>query len=72
MKYLQYICYALVIIGAINWGLVGLFRVDIVASIFGQMTVLSRIIYTLIGIAGGINLVLELTVCKSPSRCYVT
>ena len=43
----------LVIIGAINWGLIGLFRFDLVASIFGgQTSVLSRIIYTLVGLGG--------------------
>ena len=72
MKYLQYITYALIIIGALNWGLVGLFGVDLVASIFGPMTVLSRLIYTLVGLSGLINLILEFTVCKSPSRCYVS
>ncbi|HBG15312.1 MAG TPA: DUF378 domain-containing protein [Firmicutes bacterium] len=43
----------LVIIGAINWLLVGLFRMDLVASIFGgTTTMLSRIVYSLIGLAG--------------------
>ncbi len=42
----------LVIIGAINWGLVGLFGLDLVASIFGEGSVLARIIYVLVGLAG--------------------
>ncbi len=43
----------LVIIGALNWGCIGLFGFDLVATIFGgQMAVLSRIIYSLVGIAG--------------------
>ncbi|MDD3840035.1 MAG: DUF378 domain-containing protein [Clostridia bacterium] len=43
----------LVIIGALNWGLIGLFRFDLVASLFGgQASPLSRIIYFLVGIAG--------------------
>lgn len=43
----------LVIIGALNWGLIGLFQFDLVASLFGgQESVLSRIIYSLVGIAG--------------------
>lgn len=43
----------LVIIGAINWGLIGLFQFDLVASIFGgQDAMLSRIIYSLVGLAG--------------------
>ena len=43
----------LVIIGAINWGLIGLVRYDLVASLFGgQATYVSRIIYALVGLAG--------------------
>ncbi|MBO4940602.1 MAG: DUF378 domain-containing protein [Clostridia bacterium] len=43
----------LVIIGAINWGSIGLFGIDIVASLFGgQLSLISRIIFTLVGIAG--------------------
>ena len=43
----------LVIIGALNWGLVGLFSFDVIAAIFGRSTaVVSRIIYTIIGLAG--------------------
>ncbi|MBE7019830.1 MAG: DUF378 domain-containing protein [Ruminococcaceae bacterium] len=43
----------LVIVGALNWGTIGLFGLDLVALIFGgQMALVSRIIYTLVGIAG--------------------
>ena len=43
----------LIIIGALNWGLIGIFQFDLVASIFGGMsTVVSRIIYTIVGLAG--------------------
>lgn len=50
---LDRIALLLVIIGAINWGLVGIFRFDLVAAIFGgQTAVISRIIYTLVGAAG--------------------
>lgn len=43
----------LMIIGAVNWGLVGLFKFDLVASLFGgTYSVISRIIYSLVGIAG--------------------
>lgn len=41
----------LLIIGGLNWGLVGLFQFDLVAAIFGEMSVLSRIVYVLVGIA---------------------
>ena len=43
---------ALVIIGAINWGLIGFFSFDLVAFIFGNMSWISRIIYALVGICG--------------------
>jgi uncharacterized membrane protein YuzA (DUF378 family) len=43
----------LVIIGALNWGLIAIFRYDLVASIFGgQTAMLSRIVYGLVGLAG--------------------
>ncbi len=43
----------LTVIGAINWGSIGLFQFDIVAAIFGgQGSIISRIIYTLVGLAG--------------------
>ena len=52
MKVIDYIALVLVLIGAINWGLVGFFNFDLVRVIFGDMTIVSRIIYALIGIAG--------------------
>lgn len=52
MKGLDYTVLALVIIGAVNWGLIGFFGVDLVSFIFGSMSVLSRIIYAVIGICG--------------------
>ena len=51
MRILRIITYILVIIGAINWGLVGFFNFDLVASIFGEMTFLTRLIYDLVGIS---------------------
>ena len=53
MKAFYNILLALVIIGAINWGMVGLFSIDLVGLIFGGSTsILSKIIFTLVGIAG--------------------
>lgn len=52
MKVLDNIALILVIIGAINWGLVGFFNFNLVDTIFGVMSVVSRIIYALVGIAG--------------------
>lgn len=42
---------ALVLIGALNWGLVGVFGFDLVARIFGEMTVVTRLVYTVVGLA---------------------
>lgn len=53
MKVLQRIALVLVIIGAINWGLIGFFQFDLVAAIFGgQSSLLSRLVYGLVGISG--------------------
>jgi len=52
MKTLDYIALILVVIGAINWGLIGFFNFDLVEAIFGNMTLVSRIIYALVGISG--------------------
>ena len=56
MKVLYYIALTLVIIGAVNWLLIGLFNFDLVATIFWAMSVMSRIIYVLVGIAGLISI----------------
>lgn len=56
MKVLYYIALTLVIIGAINWLLIGLFSFDLVATLFGTMSVFSRIIYVLVGISGLISI----------------
>lgn len=56
MKILYYIALTLVIVGAINWLLIGIFEFDLVATIFGAMSILSRIVYTLVGISGLISI----------------
>ena len=52
MKTLDYIVLILTIVGTLNWGLVGLLNFDLVRVLFGNMTLLSRIVYVLIGICG--------------------
>ena len=61
MKVIDKIALVLIIIGAINWGLIGFFGFILVATIFGDMTVLSRIIYGLVGLSGlwGIKLIFD-------------
>ncbi len=51
-KFLDATALTIAIIGAINWGLIGLFQFDFVAFLFGDMSWLSRIVYVLVGICG--------------------
>ena len=55
MKTLYNIALTLVIVGALNWLLIGLFKFDLVATLFGSMSLLSRIVYTLVGVSGIIS-----------------
>lgn len=48
----DWIAFVLIIIGAINWGLIGFFKYDLVAAIFGNMNMASRIVYDIVGLAG--------------------
>lgn len=50
MKVLDYIILILIIIGALNWGLIGFFGFDLIRVLFGDMTFLSRTIYAIVGI----------------------
>jgi uncharacterized membrane protein YuzA (DUF378 family) len=52
MKTAYWLALVLVIIGAVNWGLVGLFQFDLVAALFGPASGLSRLVYSLVGLAG--------------------
>jgi len=49
MRYVNIVTLALVIVGGLNWGLIGLFGFDLVAALFGAMSPLSRIVYALVG-----------------------
>lgn len=48
---LDWIAMVLVLVGALNWGLVGFFDFDLVATIFGDMSTVSRVVYSLVGLA---------------------
>ena len=58
MHTLQKIALVFTIIGAIVWGLIGIFDFNLVATIFGDNSTLSRIVHTLVGLAGLINIYL--------------
>ena len=51
-KVLNYTALTIAIIGAVNWGLIGFFRFDLVAFLFGNMSWISRIVYALVGLCG--------------------
>lgn len=56
METLQKVCLVITIIGAINWGLIGLFNFNLVDTLFGVGSMLSAIVYILVGICGLINI----------------
>ena len=58
MNIVQKIALTFTIIGAINWGLVGILNFNLVDYIFGNGSVMSRIIYTIVAIAGLINIII--------------
>ncbi len=66
-NFLKYFSFVLVIIGAINWGLIGFFNFDLVAAIFGEMTMMSRIVYSLVGISA---IVSAITTYMCHADCY--
>jgi uncharacterized membrane protein YuzA (DUF378 family) len=69
MKGLGWIALLLVVVGAINWGLVGIAQFDLVAFLFGGPSApLSRAVYSLVGIAGVALLVLHLRPATAPQR----
>ena len=55
MSTIQKICLVVTIIGAINWGLIGILNFNLVETIFGAESMIPRIIYSLVGITGLIN-----------------
>ncbi len=61
MKGIKIIALILVIVGGLNWGLVGLLDFDLVAAIFGSMSLLSRIVYVLVGLGAVVLAGVELS-----------
>lgn len=56
MEILQKVALAITIIGAINWGMIGLFDINLVEQLFGTTTILPNLIYTLVGLCGLVNI----------------
>lgn len=65
LKALDWIALILVIVGALNWGLVGFFNFDLVYALFSSVMIIARIIYCLVGLAG---LYLAFTASKLAKR----
>jgi hypothetical protein len=66
-----WVAIVLAVIGAVNWGLVGLFDFNLVSALFGPMSTLSRIIYVVVGLAG-LYLVFAAATLESRSRQRTT
>ena len=60
LNLIGWIALILVIVGGLNWGLVGILNFNLVAAIFGAMTLIARIVYTLVGLAAIYLLILAL------------
>ena len=56
MKLLNYIALTIAIVGAVNWGLIGLLDINLVAILFGDATLLANLIYIIVGVTGLINI----------------
>ncbi len=68
MKSLKLITQILIIVGGLNWGLVGIFDFNLVSAIFGNMSILSIIVYTLVGISAVYQLLTVKTSAALQSR----
>ena len=64
MKALDLISKILVIVGGLNWGLVGIAKFDLVAAILGQGSLLSSIVYTLVGLAALVQIGSLVSICR--------
>lgn len=56
METIQKTLLVITIIGALNWGFIGLFEMDLVSSLFGDQTFMTKLVYTLVGISGLVNI----------------
>jgi len=68
MKVLHFITFLLLVVGWLNWWLVGIFEFDLVAYIFGEVSMLSRVVYTLVWVSALIEVVMHPKTCKMCSK----
>jgi uncharacterized membrane protein YuzA (DUF378 family) len=64
MKIINILALVLVIVGGLNWGLVGILDFDLVATLFGVMSTVSRVVYALVGVAALYSLVILAKIAK--------
>ncbi len=69
-RILKYVVFALTIIGALNWGIVGLFDFEIISYYLGESTLLCRIIYTIIGLSAIFTATFAMIDCKKCNNDY--
>lgn len=67
-KFLKYASYILVLVGALNWGLVGLYKFNLVAYLLGDMTRAARIVYILVGLSAFVSAITTYICCKSKNE----
>jgi len=72
MKTLDLVIWTLLAIGGLNWGLVGFFNFDLVATLFGEMSILTRIIYCLVGLAALYDIIAIKAIWKRWGMHYET
>lgn len=63
-KPLHTLTYLLVVVGALNWGLVGLFDMNLVASLLGEGSMAEKVVYILVGLSGVVDLMMHMSYCK--------
>lgn len=64
----EWVAVILLIVGGLNWGLIGLFNLDVVAAVFGDMATITRIIYVLVGISAVYVLLISGKLGKQPEQ----
>lgn len=68
LKFLKYASYILVLVGAINWGLVGVFKFNLVAFLLGDMTRPARLVYALVGLSAVVSAITTYACCASKNE----
>ncbi|MCX5684354.1 MAG: DUF378 domain-containing protein [Planctomycetota bacterium] len=66
-KFLNVLTACLLIVGGLNWGLIGIFNLNLIGSLFGEMSALSRILYIFVGLSA----VYEIAMFKAVSACWL-